>query len=143
MLRRGSTKLSTSTRKILTNCSTTYGRLPRTSRNLPRRSKHVRTRSSVRPTLANTNQENNDERQDHISGAHTGSRNPQWLRCGPAKQVLSANRCQRSTVGGRSISVRGHSAVETHDILAPVSGRPYCLHVHWPGYGHLRIPEVG
>src|SRR6185369_1906335 len=136
MPRRGSIKFSTSTQKISTNCSTTCGTLPRTSRNLPQRSKRVRTRSSARAILANTNQENDDEIQNHISGAHVGSRNPQWLRRGPAKQVLSANRCQRSTVGSRYLSLRGHSAAGAHHTLVPVSRRPYRLHLQWPGHGH-------
>src|SRR5712671_829796 len=143
MLRRGSIEPSTSTRKISTNCSTTCGTLPKTSRNSRQRSRRVRTLSSVRVILANTNQENNYETQDHICGAHAGSRNPQWLRRGPAKQVLSADRCQRSSGWRRSVSLRNHSAAWAHHLLAPVSGRPHRLHVQRPGDGHLRIPEVG
>src|SRR5712671_1405928 len=143
MLLRGSIEPSTSTRKILTNCSTTCGTLPKTSRNSRQRSKRARTRSSVRAILANTNQENNHETQDYVCGAHVGSRNPQWLRRGPAKQVLSADRCQRSSGRRGSVSLRDHSAAWAHHLLASVSGRPYRLHVQRTGHGHLRIPEVG
>ncbi len=58
-----------------------------------------RWRSSARPILDNTNQENSNEIQDYVSRSGAMSRSVKWLRRRAAEQVLSTNRSGDSTAG--------------------------------------------
>src|SRR5262249_16471520 len=138
-----SIKPSKSTRKISMSCSTICATLLKTSRNSRRRSRLAPIRSSALAVLANTRQENNNEAEAYSSGCHPISRNPEWLRRCPAKEVLSAQRSWRKHFGNGSGSLLCHPAARPHHHLEPVSRRPHRLYLRGPSHGRLRISPVG